>query len=76
MYAEESRISREKALRFVAGIRPEQLEEFLASLVPPAPESACAPDARALHGELAALSPEKRALLLARLRKGRPPGSA
>ena len=76
MYAEESRISREKALRFVAGIRSGQLEEFLASLVPPAPESACAPDARSLHGELAALSPEKRALLLARLRKGRPPGSA
>jgi glycosyltransferase involved in cell wall biosynthesis len=76
MYAEESRISREKALRFVAGIRPGQLEEFLASLVPPAPESAGAPDARALHGELASLSPEKRALLLARLRKGRPPGSA
>jgi glycosyltransferase involved in cell wall biosynthesis len=75
MYAEESRISREKALRFVAGIRPGQLEEFLASLVPPALQSAGVPDARALHGELDSLSPEKRALLLARLRKGRPPGS-
>ena len=76
VYAEESRISREKALRFVAGIRPGQLEEFLASLVPPAPESACAHDAAGLHGELASLSPERRALLLARLRKGQPPGSA
>jgi len=76
MYAEESRISREKALRFVARIRPGQLEEFLASLVPPVPESADAPDARDLHGELASLSPQKRALLLARLRKRRPPGSA
>lgn len=76
MYAEESRISREKALRFVAGIRPGQLEEFLASLVPPTPESAGAPDVRDLHGELASLSPQKRALLLARLRKGLPPGPA
>jgi glycosyltransferase involved in cell wall biosynthesis len=76
MYAEESRISREMALRFVDGIRPAQLEEFLTSLVPPALEPGGAPGARDLHGELAALSPEKRALLLARLRKERPPGSA
>ena len=76
MYAEESRVSREKALHFVAGIRPGQLEEFLASLVPPAPESAGVPDVRDLHGELASLSPEKRALLLARIRRRRHPESA
>ena len=69
LYQEESRRSRDKALRFVSGIQPDALEEFLNSLAPPAPESAAGRSGAGLHEELSALSQEKRALLLGRLRK-------
>ena len=69
LYEEESRTSRERALRFVDGIRPGALEEFLESLAPPASERAAERSEAGQSGGLAALSPDKRALLLARLRK-------
>ena len=59
LYEEESRISRERALAFVASVRPEQMEELLTALPKAAPQAG--------GGE--ALSPEKRALLLQRFRK-------
>lgn len=62
VYQRESRAAREAALRFVAGVRPDGLQEFLESLAP-----AAAPPS---PGDLLTrLSPEKRALLLARLRR-------
>jgi hypothetical protein len=61
VYERESAAAREAAAHFVSDLRPSQLEEFLLALQPAQP---------ALHTEdqLARLSPEKRALLLQRLR--------
>ena len=64
-YEAESRVSREAALRFVSGLRAGRLEELLAGLEP-APALAAPPPRAAME----ALSPEKRALLLKRLRRG------
>ena len=73
LYEEESRTSRERALRFVGGIRPGLLEEHLKCLAQPASSVAASPDPARLRSELAALSPERRALLLERLRKKQRP---
>jgi glycosyltransferase involved in cell wall biosynthesis len=61
VYERESAAAREAATRFVSDLRPSRLEEFLLALQPAQP---------AAHSEdqLASLSPEKRALLLQRLR--------
>jgi glycosyltransferase involved in cell wall biosynthesis len=65
-YMRESERSRRAALRFVEAIRPGRIVEFLAALQPAEPHAE--PPARAIpHAE--ALSPEKRALLLKRLRE-------
>lgn len=72
LYQEESETSRERARRFVAGIQPGLLEEFLTSLAPRATEPRSARRADGAETGLAALSPEKRALLLERLRSRRP----
>ena len=69
LYEAESRASRESALRFVGGIRPGQLEEHLKALGQTDSSVAVSPDPARLRGDLAALSPERRALLLERLRK-------
>jgi glycosyltransferase involved in cell wall biosynthesis len=61
VYERESAAVREAATRFVAGLRPSQLEEFLLALQPAQP-------AAHTEDQLAQLSPEKRALLLQRLR--------
>ncbi len=71
LYEEESRTSRERALRFVNGIRPGTLESFLNSLAPGASPAVPAGDAAGPHAGLAALSQQKRALLLDRLQKKR-----
>ncbi|MGE5645270.1 MAG: glycosyltransferase family 4 protein [Acidobacteriota bacterium] len=63
-YERESAVARAAALRFVGGLRAEQMAEFLASLSP----AAAAPAAPA-RPVSEALSPEKRALLLKRLRE-------
>ena len=63
VYEEESRRSRDAALRFVASLRVEAMEEMLRSLAPAAPEAA--PPASRIER----LSPEKRALLARRLRE-------
>jgi glycosyltransferase involved in cell wall biosynthesis len=65
-YTRESDRSRAAALRFVEGIRPERIAEFLGALTP-ASAQAEAPAHEAPRAE--ALSPEKRALLLKRLRE-------
>ncbi len=71
LYREESETSRERAHRFVAGIQPGLLMEFLASLAP-ATQAPAGRHAPAGSGaDLATLSPEKRALLLERLRARR-----
>lgn len=57
--------SQAKALEFVRRIRPEALEQFLLSLRP----AAATPQDSETRRTLAELSPEKRALLLARLRR-------
>jgi hypothetical protein len=62
-YEEESRRSRAAAIGFVSGLRAESFEEMLASLAPAAPKL---PDTA---GGLDRLSPQKRALLLQRLRE-------
>lgn len=62
VYEEESERSRAAALEFVAGLRAAQLEELLLGLAPAA--DAAPPPADPLKG----LSPEKRALLLKKLR--------
>jgi glycosyltransferase involved in cell wall biosynthesis len=78
LYEQESEASREKALRFVSGIRGEQMEEFLQSLSPKVSASLNARPttpaqiAGKLHEVLEKLSPEKRTLLLQRLRKRTP----
>jgi len=76
LYAEESATVHERAVRFVEGIEPRRMEKFLESLASPAHQPPSARDAASLHDELASLSPERRALLLARLRKKSVPGSA
>jgi hypothetical protein len=71
LYQEESETSRERAHRFVTGIQPGLLEEFLTSLAPRATEPLTARRTAGAATGLAALSPEKRALLLERLRSRR-----
>ncbi|MFB3825623.1 MAG: glycosyltransferase family 4 protein [Bryobacteraceae bacterium] len=62
-YEEESRASREAALRFVSGVRPEALEELLLRLTPARSEApACAVEA---------LSPARKELLLRLMKKRR-----
>lgn len=73
LYQEESETSRERAHRFVTGIQPGLLEQFLASLTPRTAEPLTARRAPGAGTGLAALSPEKRALLLERLRGRRQP---
>jgi len=63
-YERASRAARAAALRFVAGLRGEALEELLAGLAPPAETPV--PAARTAVENLSA---ERRALLLQRLRK-------
>ncbi|MGE5568259.1 MAG: glycosyltransferase family 4 protein [Rhodospirillales bacterium] len=67
-YEREAAASREAALRFVCGLRAGRMEEFLQTLVP-APEEPEESRRRAARDILAGLSPEKRALLIQRLRK-------
>jgi len=66
LYLRESAAARDTATKFVSALRPGQLEEFLLALAPGRPDM----HALALHSEdaLARLSPEKRTLLLQRLR--------
>jgi glycosyltransferase involved in cell wall biosynthesis len=64
-YQAEAERSRAAALAFVETIRPDLIVDFLASLEPAAPSE---PSARELP-RAEALSPEKRALLLKRLRE-------
>ena len=61
VYEQESNAQQEAATQFVSALRPARLEEFLLTLEPARP---------AAHAEdpLARLTPEKRALLLQRLR--------
>ena len=61
-YQSESRDSRAAAGRFAGGLDAAAMEHYLASLQPRA-------DGRAAHATIESLSPEKRALLLERLRK-------
>ncbi len=61
VYGAASTAARDAATRFVSALRPSQLEEFLLALEP------AHPTARR-EDPLAGLSPEKRALLLRRLR--------
>lgn len=67
-WAEEARRSREAALRFVSGLDAGDFERMLARLQPVAVETREAPRA-APPPALERLSPEKRALLLKRLKK-------
>jgi glycosyltransferase involved in cell wall biosynthesis len=70
LYERESAAARQAALRFVSAIRPERLEEFLASLEPARAEVSSGGESRpAAREALKDLSPGKRALLLERLRK-------
>jgi glycosyltransferase involved in cell wall biosynthesis len=64
LYEEESRKSRTAALEFVASLDARKLEELLLTLVPHKEQR---------HLSMESLSPEKRALLLQRLRKGAAP---
>lgn len=61
LHARESDAARNAAAQFVSAVRPARLEEFLLALEPAAP-------AASADDPLARLSPEKRALLLQRLR--------
>ncbi len=70
LYEEESETCRERALQFVAEIRPAKLEEYLTRLSGEAAPGMPAP-AKPAGGQIGALSPERRALLLERLRRGR-----
>jgi len=63
-YERESRASKEAAERFVGGLDAGAMERYLRSLAPRA-------ETRAAHATIESLSPEKRALLLERLRKRR-----
>ncbi len=69
LYEEESETSRERALRFVTGLRPERMGEYLTSLAPPSPDALAGQSAPATQDQLGALSAGKRALLLQRLRE-------
>ena len=70
LYERESQASRQAALRFVSGIRPERLEEFLRELQPARADVPASEACRsAAHEALAGLSPERRALLVHRLRR-------
>lgn len=71
LYRREADAARAAAEKFVAGVRPEALEEFLAGLEPTAP-----PAPRTAPDRSRSFSAEQRALLLARLRgKAKPPES-
>lgn len=72
LYREEAETCRERAVGFVSSIRPEQLEQYLSSLSAAENTPSAAPPP--LPDQLAALSPEKRALLLERLRRARRAG--
>jgi hypothetical protein len=61
-YQRESAASRAAAERFVAGLDAAALERYLTSLQ-------ARPDGRPGHATIESLSPEKRTLLLERLRK-------
>ncbi len=61
-YTRESRASRTAAHRFIATLDAADMEHYLATLKPRS-------DAQASHATIESLSPEKRALLLERLRK-------
>ncbi|HTP35510.1 MAG TPA: glycosyltransferase family 4 protein [Candidatus Acidoferrales bacterium] len=61
-YERESRASKEAAERFVCGLDAGGMEHYLRSLAPRA-------ETQAAHATIETLSPEKRALLLERLRK-------
>ena len=64
-YERESAVSRERALEFVAGLDAGEMERYLTALRP-------GPlDARAEHPSIESLSPERRALLLERVRRRR-----
>ena len=67
LYREESETSRERALRFVNSLSPGRLEEYLRSLTPAAGTPTTRRKTPAAV-DLAELSPEKRSLLLERLR--------
>ncbi|MGA2328309.1 MAG: glycosyltransferase family 4 protein [Bryobacteraceae bacterium] len=70
LYERESQASRQAALRFVSGIGPERLEEFLLGLQPARADVPASEACRsATHEALAGLSPERRALLVHRLRR-------
>ncbi|MCC7173914.1 MAG: glycosyltransferase family 4 protein [Bryobacterales bacterium] len=73
LYREESETSRERALRFVSAIQPELLVEYLSSLSPGGEGRAATREAAPARTSLETLSPEKRALLLERLRGRRAP---
>lgn len=62
IYQRESAAARQAASQFVSALRPAQLEEFLLALQPAQP-------AALQQDPLASLSPERRALLLRRLRE-------
>jgi glycosyltransferase involved in cell wall biosynthesis len=65
LYESESAQSRKVALEFVGALRAGKLEELLQSLVP----QPAGPQQSERHLSMEGLSPEKRALLLQRLRK-------
>ena len=65
-YLKESRASRQAANRFVATLNAADMESYLKSLK-------ARPETSATHATIESLSPEKRALLLERLRKRRTP---
>jgi glycosyltransferase involved in cell wall biosynthesis len=64
-YRRESQASRAAAQRFVGGLDAAEMERYLTSLAVPS----AGPDAPHAHATIESLSPEKRALLLERLRK-------
>jgi hypothetical protein len=61
-YRRESQASRTAALRFAGGLDAADMERYLTTL-------AVRPDGHPAHATIESLSPEKRALLLERLRK-------
>jgi glycosyltransferase involved in cell wall biosynthesis len=77
LYARQSAAAREAAHRFVAGLGVEPFEELMERMdgrttAPPpavAPAPAAAGAASGVSGDVAALTPEQRALLMLRLRK-------
>jgi glycosyltransferase involved in cell wall biosynthesis len=70
VYQREQNASRRAALQFVSAIRPNHLGEFLSTLEQPS--SPAGSQAAGRDAALARLSPEKRALLLQRLKKTNP----